>query len=67
MKKKKWIISTQLNDTIAFPQDSRHTLVYISTLCILPMSSQNIKNTCTQGLIFNKVDDFHRIIHGILK
>lgn len=62
-----WMISTQHNDTGAFPQDNPHTLVHGSTWCVRPSASPNIKNTCTSGSCFNKIDGFYCMISDILK
>lgn len=45
--------------TSAFPWDNCHTFVCSRrALNVLPISSQNIKKTCTQGLRFNEINIF---------
>lgn len=66
MKKRKWVMSTQLSDAIAFPWDNHHTFVCSSTSCYFPISSQTIKNTLlTSSMTFlNETGIFFLLHHG---
>lgn len=65
MKKK---VSSQLNDTSAFPPDNWHTLAQGgSALCATAMLLYRTVKTCTQVRRLNKTNEFYCFIKDILK